>query len=42
VSKPEIAVQLSSIHQALGADLDGSLVKLAGIAQSYGWLDSTW
>ena len=28
---PEISVQLYSIHQDLGADLDGSLAKLAGI-----------
>ena len=31
VSKPEISVQLYSIHAALGADLDGSLSKLADI-----------
>ncbi len=29
--KPEISVQLYSIHTALGEDLDGSLAKLAGI-----------
>lgn len=31
MSKPEISVQLYSIHQALSEDLDGSLAKLAGI-----------
>jgi sugar phosphate isomerase/epimerase len=31
VSKPAISVQLYSIHEALGADLDGSLAKLADV-----------
>lgn len=31
MSAPAISVQLYSIHEALDADLDGSLARLAGV-----------